>query len=414
MIWSRRISLRGRGFGVLGLVAVCTAFWLVSCERRASEAPPEALPDRLTLTPVAFAALPGWSEDSHADALPALLRSCGRLSGVSNARELGPQGPSGPVAGTVADWREACAALQTLSEHDDAALRSSLERNFTPLAVGNNERMTGVFTGYYEAELRGALEPDERHGWPLYAKPPDLVTADLGTFRADLEGVRLSGRVENGRLVPYRDRAEIEDGALADEGLEFIWIDDPADAFFLHVQGSGRVILSDGRVVRVGFAATNGLPFTAIGQVLLDEGKVAPGQASVQGIRDWMRANPEEAREVMRRNRRFTFFRIIEGEGPIGGHGVPLTPGRSLAVDPAFMPLGAPVWLDTTWPGEDAPLRRLMVAQDIGGAITGPVRGDFFWGYGEEALYYAGRMKKTGRYFLLLPNAVAQRYATTS
>jgi len=413
MIWSRWILPWGRGFGVLGLLAVCTTFWLVSCERKASEAPPESLPDRLTLTPVAFAALPGWSEDSHADALPALLRSCGRLSGVSDARELGPQGPAGPVAGTVADWREACAALQSLSAGDDAALKTSLERYFAPLAVANNERTDGVFTGYYEAELHGALQPDERHGWPLYAKPPDLVTADLGTFRADLEGVRLSGRVENGRLVPYRDRAQIDDGALADQGLELIWVDDPVDAFFLHVQGSGRVILADGRVVRVGFAATNGLPFTAIGRVLLDEGKVPPGGASVQGIRDWLRANPEEAHEVLRRNRRFTFFRIIEGEGPIGGHGVPLTAGRSLAVDPAFLPLGAPVWLDTTWPVDNAPLRRLMVAQDIGGAIKGPVRGDFFWGYGEEALHYAGRMKQEGRYYLLLPKAVAQRYAIT-
>ncbi len=414
MTWSRWIPPRGRGLGAVWALTLFAALWLAACERKPAEAPPEALPDRLTLTAVGFAALPGWSEDSLADALPALLRSCGRLAGVPDDRELGPQGPAGPVAGTVADWRVACAALESLSSGNDAALRASLERHFAPLAVGNNELTTGVFTGYYEAELRGALEPDERHGWPLYAKPFDLVTADLGNFRADLEGVQLSGRVENGRLVPYRDRAEIDDGALAEQGLELIWIDDPVDAFFLHVQGSGRVILSDGQVIRVGFAATNGLPFTAIGQVLLDDGKVAPGQASVQGIRDWLRANPEQAHEVMRRNRRFTFFRFIQGEGPIGGHGVPLTPGRSLAVDPAYLPLGAPIWLDTSWPGDNAPLRRLMVAQDIGGAIKGPVRGDFFWGYGEEALHYAGRMKQMGRYFLLLPKAVARRYAVTS
>jgi membrane-bound lytic murein transglycosylase A len=412
MVWSRRIphSLRGLG-AVSALLLAC--LWLTACERKPDEAPPEAAPDRLILTPVAFADLPGWTEDSLADALPALLRSCGRLTGVPDGRELGPQGPSGPVAGTVADWREACAALASVPTGDHGALKSSLEQHFAPLAAANNDELEGVFTGYYEAELRGALTPNERHGWPLYAKPPDLVTADLGAFRADLEGVRLSGRVENGRLVPYRERAEIDDGALVGQGLELIWVDDPVDAFILHVQGSGRVILDDGRVVRVGFAATNGLPFTAIGRVLLDEGKVAPGGASVQGIREWLRANPAEAQEIMRRNRRFTFFRIIEGDGPIGGHGVPLTPGRSLAVDPAFLPLGAPLWLDTTWPGSGDPLRRLMVAQDIGGAIKGPVRGDFFWGYGEEALHYAGRMKQTGRYFLLLPKAVAQRYAAT-
>ncbi len=413
MVWSRRNPLSLRGLGALSVLALIATLWLSACERRPDEAPPKPLPDRLTLTPVSFTALPGWSHDSLAEALPALLRSCGRLAGVPDGYALGPQGPAGPVAGTVADWREACAALETVAGGDHAALRSSLERHFAPLAVANNDEREGVFTGYYEAELRGALAPDNRHDWPLYAKPPDLVTVDLGAFRADLEGVRLSGRVENGRVVPYRDRAEIDAGALAGQGLELIWVDDPVDAFFLHVQGSGRVILNDGRVVRVGFAATNGLPFTAIGQVLLDEGKVAPGGASVQGIREWLRANPAEAPEFMRRNRRFTFFRIIEGEGPIGGHGVPLTPGRSLAVDPAFLPLGAPLWLDTTWPGSDAPLRRLMVAQDIGGAIKGPVRGDFFWGYGEEALHYAGRMKQRGRYFLLLPKAVAQRYAAT-
>jgi len=413
MIWSRWSRLPARGLSALGAGVLVSALWLAACDRKPVEEAPEALPDRLTLTPVSFSDLPGWSRDSHGAALPALLRSCGRLAGVPDDRELGPSGPAGPVAGTVADWRDACAALLALPSGDDPAVRSALERHFAPLAVGNNDETRGIFTGYYEAELRGSLAPDGRNGWPLYAKPPDLVTADLGSFRADLEGIRLFGRIEDGRLVPYHDRAEIEDGALSGQGLELVWIDDPVDAFLLHVQGSGRVILPDGEVLRVGFAATNGLPFTAVGQVLLDEGKVPPGQASMQGIRDWLRANPAEARDIMRRNRRFTFFRIIEGAGPIGGHGVPLTPGRSLAVDPTFMPLGAPVWLDTTWPGGGEPLQRLVVAQDIGGAIKGPVRGDFFWGYGDEALHHAGRMKQEGRYYLLLPKAVAQRYAVS-
>lgn len=413
MTWSRWSRARRRGARGAWAVGLLAALWLAGCEGKQVETPPEALPERLTLSPVAYAALPGWSEDSLSEALPALRRSCGRLAAAPDERALGPEGPAGPVAGTVADWREACDTLNSLAPGDDAALRSVLERHFTPFAVGNNRQTDGVFTGYYEAELRGALAPDGRHGWPLYAKPPDLLTADLGSFRGDLDGIRLVGRVEDGRVVPYLDRATIEDGALAGQGLELVWIDDPVDAFFLHVQGSGRVILPDGEVVRVGFAATNGLPFTAIGQVLLDEGKVRPGEASMQHIHEWLRANPGQAHEIMRRNRRFTFFRIIEGEGPIGGYGVPLTPRRSLAVDPAFIPLGAPLWLDTTWPGSGQPLRRLMVAQDIGGAIKGPVRGDFFWGYGEEALHYAGRMKQGGRYYLLLPNAVAERYLPT-
>jgi len=172
--------------------------------------------------------------------------------------------------------------------------------------------------------------------------------------------------------------------------------------------------LPDGRALRVGFAGSNGRPFYAIGRALIDEGVVSRERASMQAIRDWMRANPARANEIMHRNERFIFFRLIEGEGPIGAQGVPLTPARSLAVDPAFLPLGVPLWLDTTWPASEKPLRRLMVAQDTGSAIKGPVRGDFFWGSGEPALEQAGRMKQTGRYWLLLPKPVAERRARAS
>jgi membrane-bound lytic murein transglycosylase A len=236
------------------------------------------------------------------------------------------------------------------------------------------------------------------------------VTVRLGRFRADLEGEKLVGRVEGGELVPYYTRAEIEDGALDKDKLAFLWAKDPADVFFLHVQGSGLVTLPDGEVTRVGFEAHNGHDFVGIGRLLLDRKLIEPGHASAQGIRAWMRENPEKARQIMRENPRYIFFRPIDGEGPIGAQGVALTPGRSLAVDTRYIPLGAPIWLDTTWPGQrDEPLRRLMVAQDVGGAIKGVVRGDFFWGPGEAALEYAGRMKQDGRYWLLLPRSVVER-----
>ncbi|MDX1402466.1 MAG: MltA domain-containing protein, partial [Kiloniellales bacterium] len=170
-----------------------------------------------------------------------------------------------------------------------------------------------------------------------------------------------------------------------------------------------RVKLPDGSYVRVGFAGSNGRPFTAIGRYLLDEGLVSGEEASAQGIRAWLKANPEKAREVMNLNARYIFFREIDGDGPIGAFSVPLTAGRSLAVDPAFLPLGVPLFLDTTWPVRNDPLRRLVVAQDTGSAIKGPVRGDLFWGFGEEALEVAGRMKQRGRYYLLLPRAVGER-----
>jgi membrane-bound lytic murein transglycosylase A len=250
------------------------------------EPPPEAA----LFSPVSFESLPGWREDRVSEALPALLRSCRRLAGVADDRPVGRQG----VGGSAADWREACRDLESLSQSDDAALRASLKAHFAPFEVSNDGDPLGLFTGYYEAELNGAMVPDEEFRWPLYRRPRDLVSVDLAQFGADLEGVRIVGRVEEGRLVPYRTRAEIDDGALAGQDLEIFWVD-PVDAFFLHVQGSGRVVLRDDTVVRLGFAASNGLPFTAIGRILLDEGKVPRDQASMQGIRDWLRAHPSPA-----------------------------------------------------------------------------------------------------------------------
>ncbi len=256
--------------------------------------------------------------------------------------------------------------------------------------------------------------PGDGYDVPLYRRPPDLVTAKLGRFRADLVGLSVVGRVEDGALGPYPDRVEIEDGALAGQGLEFLWVDDPVDAFFLQVQGSGRVLLPDGSTLRVAFAASNGRTFYAIGRALIEDDKIPRDQVSMQSIRDWLRANPETARAYMRRNPRYIFFRTIEGDGPVGAQGVALTAGRSLAVDPHHLALGLPLWLDTTLPGGAGPLRRLMVTQDTGGAIKGPVRGDFYWGSGEAALAQAGRMKERGVYYILLPRSVAKRRDSTS
>ena len=380
----------------------------------ATEATPEAAPDApgepaLLLEPVDFAALPGWQADAVSAALPALLKSCGRLAGQPDDRALGPSLGPEALAGTVADWRAPCAAVAAVAAGDDAALRAALEAQFRPFAVSNGGEREGLFTGYYEAELKAATSPDSPGATPLYRVPDDLVTVDLALFRADLRGEKLVGRVQDGRLVPYLTRAEIDAGALDGRGLELLWASDPVDAFFLHVQGSGRVVFPDGRVQRVGFAGSNGHPFYAIGRALVAEGIVSREKASMQSIRDWLRANPQQAAEMMQRNARYIFFRPIDGEGPIGAQGVALTPGRSLAVDSSLLPLGVPLWLDTTWPATEKPLQRLMVAQDTGSAIKGAVRGDFFWGSGEPALEQAGRMKQQGRYYLFLPQTVAER-----
>jgi membrane-bound lytic murein transglycosylase A len=380
---------------------------LAACERKPqAPTPPAVVSKELRLTPARLADLPGWAGDRIAEALPALRRSCARILRSDAAAPMGPRS----VGGTVADWQEACSALPSQPSADEPALRRWIETWFTPVQVTAGEEPEGIFTGYYEVELEGARAPSPAFPVPLYRRPPDLLSANLGNFADDLAGRTIFGRVEGERFVPYATRAEIENGALTGRGLELFWVADPIEAFLLHIQGSGRLRLAEGGMTRVGFSAANGHPFYGIGRALTERGLLPKDKAAMPEIRAWLRANPEQGRDIMQLNRRFIFFREIEGEGPIGAEGVALTPGRSLAVDTALLPLGAPVWLDTHWPGEPSrPLRRLMVAQDTGSAIKGAVRGDFFWGTGEAALAEAGRMKSAGRYWFLLPTRVVER-----
>lgn len=382
------ISLR---CALLGLLAIAVA----TC----APSPPQ----KLILQPAAFSALPGWTAETHADALPALAKSCDRLKSMPDERSLG----TAELTGSVAEWRALCAAAaETPTDH--AAARRYFETWFKPYLATDNGNPEGLFTGYYEAELRGAWTRKGRYQVPVYRPPDDLITVDLGLFREDWKGQRLTGRQVDGGLVPYPTRSEIDAGALAGKGSELLWVDDAVDAFFLHVQGSGRVVMENGQVVRLGFAGRNGHSYVAIGRELINRGVVPRERMSMQAIRAWLKANPGEAAEVMALNPSFIFFRVIDGEGPIGAEGVPLTPGRSLAVDRTFVPLGLPIWLDTTDPlNPEQPLRRLVVSQDTGSAIKGPVRGDLFWGFGETAAAKAGAMKQRGRYFLLLPRKAA-------
>ena len=364
---------------------------------------PTPEPNKIRLSPADFGDLPGWSDGSQQDALPALKRSCAVLMRRADDAAVGP----GAIGGMVKDWRAPCAAIDK-SPTDAAAARRLIESQFRPWRVTDGAGYAeGLFTGYYEAELHGSRHRSARYRIPILMRPPDLVTVDLGKFAPDLAGKRIAGRVLKGALVPYPTRAAIESGALSGRKLEIAWVDDPADAFFLHIQGSGRIVLDDGSVLQVGYAAANGRPYTPIGRVLIADGAIAREDMSMQAIRAWIGAHPAQAQALMDKNASYVFFRVLKGGGPIGAEGVVLTPGRSLAIDRRLMPLGAPVWLDTTDPlAPDRKLRRLVVAQDTGGAIRGAVRGDFFWGYGPEATQRAGKMKQTGRYFLLLPRTV--------
>jgi membrane-bound lytic murein transglycosylase A len=369
------------------------------------EPEPEPKPEPgVMLSPAAFSDLPGWAEDGFADALAAFARSCARLATLPGDRAVGPGG----IAGTAADWRTPCAAMPA-ADAGAAAVRGYFESYFRPWAVADRSgEAEGTVTGYYEAELTGSRKPSARYAVPIHARPSDLVTVDLGQFESGLKGRRIEGRVSDGRLVPYPARAEIEAGALGPHARPLVWVDDPVDAFFLHIQGSGRVNLPNGDTLRVGYAGTNGRPFTAIGRALIERGIVPREGMSMQAIRGWLAENPEEGRKLMRSNARYVFFRELTGDGPIGAQGVALTPGRSLAIDTGLLPLGAPMWLATSEPLPPyAPLRRLMVAQDTGSAIRGAVRADFFFGAGVDAALRAGGMNRKGRYWLLLPRAIA-------
>jgi membrane-bound lytic murein transglycosylase A len=262
-----------------------------------------------------------------------------------------------------------------------------------------------MITGYYEPLLHGSRTKSARFRYPLYAVPPDLLVVDLSSVYPDLKHKRLRGKLDGNRVVPYLSREEIDTNPAPLKGNELVWVDDAIDAFFLQIQGSGQVELDKGGRIRVGYADQNGHPFRSLGRALIDRGEIPPERASMQGIKDWARSHPRKVQEFLNANPSYVFFRELPGDlpGPLGSLGVPLTPERSLAIDPRVIPLGAPVYLATTWPNTSEPLLRLMVAQDTGGAIAGGVRADFFWGFGDEAGALAGRMRQAGRMWVLWP-----------
>lgn len=364
---------------------------------RAREVAPAALPAPAP-APVqaasAFDALPGWRDDDVTEALPAMRRTCERLLRVPDERPVGPGG----LAGTASDWKAPCRALPP-PDADGSVVRAWFERSFVPVPVAAGGSDRGLFTGYYEPELHGSRTRSRRFRVPLYARPADLVAAGSGHG---------AGRRVRGRLRPYWTRAQIAAGALGRRARPLVWVDDAVDAFFLEIQGSGRVRLDDGAVMGVHYDASNGHPYVPLGRVLIERRALEPGAVSLQSIRAWLAAHPAEAQAVMNRNPSYVFFHE-SARGASGAEGVVLTAGRSLAVDARFIPLGAPLFLDLAPLEGVGPIRRLVVAQDTGGAIRGAVRGDLFWGSGPDAYDRAGRMQQQGRYWMLAPPSVAAR-----
>ena len=349
--------------------------------------PPPAPEVRGKLVPAAWSDLSGWGRDALAPSLQAFVRSCS----VLEKREA---------------WSNACVQARSLGTASERDIAAFFQSSFDPWHVLNGDDSdTGLVTGYYEPLLHGSRTPSARYRYPLYGVPPDLLVIDLSEVYPDLKNKRLRGRLEGRRVVPYFARADIDREPSATRGSELVWVDDAVDAFFLHIQGSGQVQLEDGTRMRVGYADQNGYPFKSLGRALIDNGEIAPERASMQGIKAWARANPQKVQDYLNANPSYVFFRELAPDlpGPIGALGVPLTGERSIAVDARVVPLGAPVWLATTWPNTTEPLERLMVAQDTGGAIAGGVRADFFWGFGDAAGSQAGKMRQQGRMWLLWP-----------
>jgi membrane-bound lytic murein transglycosylase A len=352
-------------------------------------------PGPLAVKPVTFADLPGWSSSDPRAALSAFQRSCAALAKKPDAQPMGSYG------GKVADWRGVCA---TATQIQPAAARAFFESAFTPVEVSAGRVQEGRFTGYYEPQIAGS---HTRHGafqTPVYGKPDDLISVDLGAFRPALAGEKIAGRVEGGKLLPYAARAEIVAKGLPQAPILF-YASDPIALFFLHIQGSGRVVFEDGSQARVAYASQNGQPYTAIGKTLIARGVPKNGM-SLQVIRAWLKNHPAEADAVMNSDASYVFFELQPlGDAALGANGaqgVPLTPLASLAVDPRLHGLGTPFFVAGPWP-----LGHLFVAQDIGGAIRGPIRGDVYFGYGAKAEANAGTMNQMGRFYALLPKAVA-------
>ena len=348
--------------------------------------PPPKAADNARYEPVAFAALPGWSGAPLAASLRAFAAGCARVA-------------------SGAALHAACEAARALPAGDDAAARAFYESAFSAYAVvAPDGAREGLVTGYYEPVLQGSRTPSERFTQPVHGVPEDLVVVDLAAQYPELRGLRLRGRLDGRRLLPYYSRGEILTRNGAIPAPVIAWVEDPVELFFLQIQGSGQLQLASGERVRVGFAEQNGHPYRSLGRHLVERGELALEQASMQGIKAWAAANPARLQEALSHNASYVFFRELPAvDGPIGALGVPLEAGYSIAVDPKFVPLGAPVFLATTYPLSPQPLERLVMAQDTGGAIRGAVRADFFWGSGPEAGQLAGRMRQPGRLWVLWP-----------
>ena len=391
-VWGRRLRhAHARMAACAGGSAL--ALLLAGCAAVVPAGPPA-----ISLRPVDYATLSGWETDPVSTMLPAFLHQCRRLALLPADAALGGSGDAEAAGGKAADWTPFCLAIQWVHPGDDDGIRRVIAAWLQPYMVGDQGNEAARFTGYFEPEIPGALSRDATHSVPVYRLPPDLQAR-----RAPEAAI---GRIVDGHLVPYWTRAQIDQGVLAGRSLEILWLSDPVDLFFLQVQGSGRVRLPSGQIVRLGYAGRNGAAYVPLGRLLVEQGELAPDAVSMQSIRAWLAAHPDRAQALMEQNPNYVFFRSLNDlrpdQGPLGALGVDLQPVRSIAVDRTFLPLAAPAWIDTA-EADGTKLQRLMLAQDLGTDIKGPARADVFFGWGEDAARQAGLMHSDGHLVVLLP-----------
>lgn len=352
----------------------------------------------VSFQPVDFGDLPGWENDDHASALAAFLRSSDGLASAASKSAL------------ARDFFGICREAIAAGAASKAAARQFFETRFTPHRVVHS-RSQGLLTGYYEPVIAGSRSRCGPYQTPVYARPPDLINLVAESMRGTTGSAQTHARMTAEGMMPYATRTEIETGALDGRGLEILYVADPVEAFFMHVQGSGRIELTDGTSVSLTYDGKNGHPYTSIGRHLVETGAFRAEEITLDVLGRWLRADPERGRQVMWKNASYVFFRELapsEGQAALGVMGSPLTPGRSLAVDAGIHCLGTPIYVvapELTHAEEGGPFQRLMIAQDVGSAITGPERGDIYFGSGSEAGQRAGMTRHAGNFFVLLPRA---------
>ena len=389
-------------FLILFLVPFLSAIYFLSLPRTAQSA----------FENVTFDDLPGWYDDDQSQAFSAFQISCDRIISYEDNIKFND-------FGLAQDWKTVCRAALELSANDRITARQFFEDNFNPLSFKGLE--SGLFTGYYAPVYKGSRIKNDQYSAPLYTIPKDLQAINLGDFDQSLSGRSIIGEVVDDKFIPYKERKQIDLGALDNQDLELVWLEKLEQTFFLQIQGSGFIQLEDGDLMHLGYAQKNGRPYRAIGQYLIESGDIKPQDMSLQAILTWMEENPEKSSELMWKNPSYVFFKEQSSDKPIGSLGIGLTPGRSLAVDRDFIPLGMPLWLETyendgQFQENIKPsthLKRLVIAQDTGGAIKGKIRGDVYWGIGEEAELKAGPMKDRGRYYMLVPKILSSENSTS-